>query len=321
MFKLATIEIKGAPRVALALGDTLYDVESVAAALTRKAGKAGKAPLASVPRPVTMLGLLERWPAAFRDLQRLATFVEAQPRAVPGVAAARAKFRAPILYPPRIFTAGANYNAHSKEMTDILRPGSPYTTRENSNPYCFLTSSIGPVIGHRDKILASQVPDKKIDWEGELAVVIGRKGRAIRPEDARSYVAGYTIVNDVTARSFVVPKRLDFKIDWLMGKCADTFCPMGPYLVPDAFIEDPERLSLKTTVNDQVMQDARTDDLTHNIGDLLAFLSQTMTLLPGDVLSTGTPSGVGFGRGVFLQPGDVVKVEIEGIGTLENPVA
>src|SRR5207249_10980271 len=105
-----------------------------------------------------------------------------QPRAVPGVAAARAKFRAPILYPPRIFTAGANYNAHSKEMTDILRPGSPYTTRENSNPYCFLTSSIGPVIGHRDKILASQVPDKKIDWEGELAVVLGRKGRTIRPE-------------------------------------------------------------------------------------------------------------------------------------------
>jgi 2-keto-4-pentenoate hydratase/2-oxohepta-3-ene-1,7-dioic acid hydratase in catechol pathway len=186
MFKLATIEIKGAPRVALALGDTLYDVESLVAAHKRKAGKAGKAALASVPRPVTMLGLLERWPAAFRDLQRLATFVEAQPRAVPGVAAARAKFRAPILYPPRIFTAGANYNAHSKEMTDILRPGSPYTTRENSNP---------------------------------------------------------------------------------------------------------------------------------------AFLSQTMTLLPGDVLSTGTPSGVGFGRGVFLQPGDVVRVEIEGIGTLENPVA
>src|SRR2546425_3855455 len=154
MFKLATIEIKGAPRVALALGDTLYDLESVAAAHTRKAGKAGKAALASVPRPVTMLGLLERWPAAFRDLQRLATFVEAQPRAVPGVAAARAKFRAPILYPPRIFTAGANYNAPSKEMTDMLRPGTPCTTPANANPYSFLTSSVGPGIGHPANIPA-----------------------------------------------------------------------------------------------------------------------------------------------------------------------
>ena len=321
MFKLATIESKGAPRVALALGDTLYDVEAAVAAHRRKAGKTGKAALAGVVRPVTMLGLLEGWSSAFRDLQRVAKFLEAQPRAVPGVPAARAKFRAPILYPPRIFTAGSNYNAHSKEMTDILRPGSPYTTRENSNPYCFIKTSIGPVIGHRDKILASQVPDPKIDWEGELAVVIGRKGRAIKREQARSYVAGYTIVNDVTARSFVVPKRLDFKIDWLMGKCPDTFCPMGPYLVPDAFIHDPERLHLRTTVNGQLMQDARTDDLTHGIADMLAFLSQNMTLLPGDVLSTGTPSGVGFGRGVFLKPGDVVRVEIEGIGTLENPVA
>ena len=321
MFKLATIEIKKAPRVALALGDSLYDVEAAAAAHRRKAGKAGKATLAGVPRPVTMLGLLERWSTAFRDLQRIAKFLEAEPRAAPAVAAARAKFLAPILYPPRIFTAGSNYNAHSKEMTDILRPGSPYTTRENSNPYCFIKSSIGPVIGHRAKILASQVPDKKIDWEGELAVVIGKKGRSIRRQDARSYVAGYTIVNDVTARSFIVPRRLDFKIDWLMGKCPDTFCPMGPYLVPDAFIEDPERLHLRTIVNDQVMQDARTDDLTHGIGDMLAFLSQNMTLLPGDVLSTGTPSGVGFGRGVFLKPGDVVRVEIEPIGTLENPVA
>ncbi len=318
MFKLATIDLKGAPRVALALGDTLYDVESAIAAHRRSLGRTL---LAGVPRPVTMLGLLQRWPNALRDLDRLAKVLEGgRGRRVAGVPAARAKFRAPILYPPRVFAAGANYTAHSKEMTDRLRPGTPYTTRENSNPYCFLQASLGPVIGHREKILASRVPDAKIDWEGELVVVVGKKARSIKPEEARSCVAGYTIANDVSARSLLLPRRLDFKIDWLMGKCADTFCPMGPYLVPAAFVPEPERLHLRTTVNGQVMQDARTDDLTHGIADMLAFISQTMTLLPGDVLMTGTPSGVGFGRGVFLKPGDVVRVEIEGLGALENPV-
>ncbi len=319
MFKLATIESTGAPRVALALGERLYEVEVATAAYRRQTGKSL---LATLPRPITMLGLLERWPAAFRDFQRLAKFLEAHgERRVRSVSAARARFKAPVLYPPRIFAAGSNYNAHSREMTDVLRPGTSYTTRENSNPYCFLQASIGPVIGHREKIMASLVADAKIDWEGELAVVIGKKGRFIKKEEARAHIAGYTIVNDVSARTFMVPRRVDFKIDWLMCKCCDTFCPMGPYLVPDAFIADPERLGLTTTVNDQVMQDARTDDLTHGIADMIAFLSRNLTLLPGDVLMTGTPSGVGFGRGVFLKPGDVVRIEIEGIGTLESPVA
>lgn len=317
MFKLATIEVTRAPRVALALGETLYELEPALAAYRRATRKAA---LAGVPRPLTMLGLLERWPAAFRELRRVARFLETA-RGVRGVAAARAKFLAPILYPPRVFAAGSNYTAHSKEMTDRLRPGTPYTTRENSNPYVFLQSSIGPVIGHRAKIMASRVPDPKIDWEGELAVVVGRKARAITPEQARACIAGYTIANDISARTLLLPRRLDFKIDWLMCKCPDTFCPMGPYLVPAAFVPEPERLRLRTTVNGDVMQDARTDDLTHGIADMLAFISQAITLLPGDVLMTGTPSGVGFGRGVFLKPGDVVRVEIEGLGALENPVA
>lgn len=317
MFKLATIEVTRAPRVALALGETLYELEPALAAYRRATRKAA---LAGVPRPLTMLGLLERWPAAFRDLRRVARFLETA-RGVRGVAAARAKFLAPILYPPRVFAAGSNYTAHSKEMTDRLRPGTPYTTRENSNPYVFLQSSIGSVIGHRAKIMASRVPDPKIDWEGELAVVVGRKARNINPEQARACIAGYTIANDISARTLLLPRRLDFKIDWLMCKCPDTFCPMGPYLVPAAFVPEPERLRLRTTVNGDVMQDARTDDLTHGIADMLAFISQAITLLPGDVLMTGTPSGVGFGRGVFLKPGDVVRVEIEGLGALENPVA
>jgi 2-keto-4-pentenoate hydratase/2-oxohepta-3-ene-1,7-dioic acid hydratase in catechol pathway len=320
MFKLATIEIKGSPTVVLALGGRLYEVEKAVAVYQRQARKPL---LEKAERPLTMLGLLGRWPQAFRDLQRLAKFLEDRaarplPFAHPE---GRAKFKAPILYPPRIFAAGANYNAHSKEMTDLLRPGTSYTTRENSNPFCFLKASIGAVIGHGEKIMASRVPDHKIDWEGELAVVIGRQARDVKPEEARSCVAGYTILNDVTSRSFVLARRLDFKQDWVMGKCADTFCPMGPYLVPDAFIAEPERLALRTTVNDQVMQDARTDDLTHKIPDIISFLSQSITLLPGDVISTGTPSGVGFARGTFLKPGDVVKIEIEGIGVLANPVA
>src|SRR5215470_6193843 len=187
MFKLATIEVKRAPLVALALGDALYEVETTLAAY-RRAG--GPALLAGVTRPVTMLRLLEHWPRALRDLQRLAKFVEAgdDRRRLPRLPAARAKFRAPILYPPRIFAAGSNYTAHSREMTDKLRPGTPYTTRENSNPYCFLQASIGPVIGHREKILASRVPDPKIDWEGELAVVVGKRARSVSPQTARAAI-------------------------------------------------------------------------------------------------------------------------------------
>jgi 2,4-diketo-3-deoxy-L-fuconate hydrolase len=211
MFKLATIKNKGAPRVAIVLGERLHDVETAVAAYRRQTGKSL---LGAIPGPITMLGLLERWSSVFRELQRLARFLEgAGARRVAFIPAARARFLAPILYPPRMFAAGSNYNAHSKEMTDVLRPGTPYTTRENSNPYCFLKASIGPVIGHRDKIMASLVADPKIDYEGELAVVIGKKGRFIKPGEARAYVAGYTIVNDVSARTFMIPRRLDFKLE------------------------------------------------------------------------------------------------------------
>ena len=304
------------PRVGAMVGEAVLDLGALAADLARERGtvRHGRGGF-----PKTMLELIARGAdglAAAREalahgealLKRdgIGTLAERKL----GIPADKARLEAPIPRPARnVFCLGRNYKEHAAERGAEAPTDPVYFTKA---PECVLAPG-GKIVHH--------AVTQQLDYEVELTVVIGTAGRDIPREQALAHVFGYTIVNDVTARSFVVPKRLDFKIDWLMGKCADTFCPMGPYLVPDAFIEDPERLSLKTTVNDQVMQDARTDDLTHNIGDLLAFLSQTMTLLPGDVLSTGTPSGVGFGRGVFLQPGDVVKVEIEGIGTLENPVA
>jgi 2,4-diketo-3-deoxy-L-fuconate hydrolase len=160
----------------------------------------------------------------------------------------------------------------------------------------------------------------QLDWEVELAAVIGRRGRRVKVGDALDHVAGYAIVNDVTARD--LNKRTDypFKFDWFQGKAHDTFAPFGPWMVPAWLIEDPQGVPLHLVVNGTVMQDDTTAKMIWTLAEQIAYLSTIVTLEPGDVIATGTPTGVGASRGIFLKAGDVVTASIAGIGAITNHV-
>lgn len=214
--------------------------------------------------------------------------------------------------PRRVFGAAANYVEHAEEMGTVL------AAKVDSNPYIFIkaeTSVIGPSAAVHIPPQSSQV-----DWEVELGVVIGRTARRIGQAEALDHVAGYTVVNDVTARDMNVRDDFPFKFDWFQGKSFDTFAPIGPWIVPRDCIEDPQNLKLSLSVNGEVMQDANTSGMIFTVVEQIAYLSNILTLLPGDVIATGTPTGVGMGRGIFLKPGDVMVASVENIGDLENPV-
>ncbi|HEX5304985.1 MAG TPA: fumarylacetoacetate hydrolase family protein [Dyella sp.] len=222
---------------------------------------------------------------------------------------------APIAQPARnIFCVGKNYQRHAEEFA-----GSGYDTSSSAtvpeDPVVF-TKLPGAVIGDHDTIRYPEGLSDAVDYEAELAVVIGRAGRGIRREDAMAHVFGYTIINDVTARDWQQRHG-----QWFMGKSFDTFCPMGPILVTADEL-DPSALDIRCWVNDELRQEANTRDLIFDIPTLIATISAGITLQPGDIIATGTPEGVGAGFDPprFLKPGNEVAIEIEGIGRLVNDV-
>jgi 2-keto-4-pentenoate hydratase/2-oxohepta-3-ene-1,7-dioic acid hydratase in catechol pathway len=164
-----------------------------------------------------------------------------------------------------------------------------------------------------------------MDWEVELAAVIGRSAKHVSIEKALSYVAGYTVANDLSARDRGrrphVPDNSPFKADWVAHKSFDGSCPLGPWIVPASDIRDPQNLAIKLWVNDVLKQDSNTGKMIFNLAEQISHLSARLTLHPGDLILTGTPAGVGAGRGEFLKAGDVVKIEIEGIGSISNKMA
>lgn len=214
--------------------------------------------------------------------------------------------------PPRIFAAASNYVEHAKEMGTVL------AQKAESNPYMFIKASTA-VVGPGDNVVIP-AQTKKADWEVELAAVIGRTTRRISVEDALNCVAGYTVVNDVSARDLTRRDDFPFKFDWFQGKSFDTFAPLGPWIVPASEIPDPQHLRLGLDVNDEPMQDGSSAEMIFSVSEQISYLSHMLTLEPGDVIATGTPTGVGASRGVFLQPGDVMRAYIECIGELRNPV-
>jgi 2-keto-4-pentenoate hydratase/2-oxohepta-3-ene-1,7-dioic acid hydratase in catechol pathway len=220
------------------------------------------------------------------------------------------------LYPPAIYCTGANYMAHAEEMSAEGAGVDKATTQ----PYLFLKAPQHCIIGPGDAIRLPNT-SKKVDWEAECAVVIGKKGRNISVADAMKHVAGYTIMNDLSARD--LSRRPDWprwNIDWFGHKNFETAAPMGPWITPADDVPDIYQCRLQLWVNQEKMQDTLVDKLIFNIAELIEYLSRRMTLLPGDVIATGTPSGVGRPRGIFLKPGDTVRIELDGVGTLENPV-
>jgi 2-keto-4-pentenoate hydratase/2-oxohepta-3-ene-1,7-dioic acid hydratase in catechol pathway len=210
---------------------------------------------------------------------------------------------APPVRPDKFICIGLNYRSHAEEAG-----------MEVTKVPTFFVKLPNAIRGHRDDIPMPTV-STRIDWEGELAVVIGSRAEKVTAEDAMSYVLGYTVHNDVTARDY------QFKTSqWIVGKTFDGFAPFGPWIVTADEVGDPTDLRLVTTVNGEVMQDARTDDLIFSIPELIAFLSSFMTLEPGDVIATGTPAGIGamMNPRRWLADGDEVAVTIDGVGTLTN---
>ncbi|HEU4627692.1 MAG TPA: fumarylacetoacetate hydrolase family protein [Steroidobacteraceae bacterium] len=280
----------------------------------------------------SVLAILSSWDRNFTELCRLA---EAD-RAAESVDMRELRVHAPLEMPRQVFCTIANYRSHIldtvRDPGSKLRLGEPDTPecraraaqaiaeRLRSPPYVCLklpSTVIGP-----DEPLTLPHEAQRLDWELELAVVIGRAGRRIARAEAMSYVAGYTLANDITARDLVVrPDLPRLGSDWLQSKNAPGFLPLGPYIVPAAFVPDPYALRLTFRLNGEVMQDELVGDMLFDIAAQIEYISKYAQLLPGDVICTGTPAGCGFRYQRFLKPGDVMEGSAPGLGVLRTSCA
>lgn len=253
--------------------------------------------------PTDMLTILARWQHYRPKLEQLAR--EGASTAAAFLPHEEIRLLAPVPRPCKLLAVGLNYRDHAAE-TGVQLPSSPI----------FFAKAASAATGPYDPIVIPKLTDQ-VDFEAELAVVIGLKGKHIPEGSALDYVAGYMAFNDVSARDMQFGDR-----QWFRGKSCDTFAPMGPYLVTADEIADPQALDIQLRLNGQLMQHSNTSQMVFPVSELISFISQTMTLEPGDIVATGTPSGVGYVRKppVFLRPGDVVEVEIAGVGVLRNPV-
>jgi 2-keto-4-pentenoate hydratase/2-oxohepta-3-ene-1,7-dioic acid hydratase in catechol pathway len=222
----------------------------------------------------------------------------------------------PLMWPRKVMCAGVNYRRHMREMGGEI-------PAEGWRPFFFLKAPTTTVIGPADPIVIRWPEKARYDWEAELAVIIGVGGRDIATRDALAHVAGYCVANDITARGH--HKRLAapadaFVYDWFAAKSMDGSLPLGPGITPAFQVSDPQDLRLRLWVNDELQQDESTSDMVCTVAELISAASEVATLEPGDVIPTGTPSGVGAARGLYLRAGDVVRTTIDGLGTLENTV-
>ncbi|MYU32356.1 DUF2437 domain-containing protein [Streptomyces sp. SID8358] len=214
---------------------------------------------------------------------------------------------APVDDPQKYLGIGMNYRKHAEEARQA---GVPVPTSQ-----MWFNKQVSCIVGPHDAIHEPTVSDE-LDCEVELGVVIGRRCRHVAAEDARSVIAGYLVANDVSVRDWLAKRSPTFTL----GKSFDTHGPIGPWLTTDDEIADPHALRMRLSVNGEVRQDSSTNDMIYDIYEQIAYLSQVMTLMPGDILATGTPAGIGAPIGRFLRTGDVVRAEIEGLGMIENHV-
>lgn len=283
--RLATIQTPNGPRAAMLQGQEYIDLHATQPDL-----------------PVSVRELLAGGPASLRG----AAAAAARPNAVKHAASA-VKLLAPIPDPPKVICIGLNYRDHAEESGAPI-PREPVVFSK------FATAIIGP-----GEAIHLPAVSREVDYEAELVLVVGKRGRHLSAAAALDHLAGCTIGHDVSARDWQLKK--DGK-QWLAGKTFDTFAPIGPALVTLDELGDPHNLSIRLRLNGQTMQDSTTQQMIFRAADLLVYLSQVVTLEPGDLIFTGTPPGVGFARKppVFLKDGDVVEVEIEKLGVLRNPV-
>lgn len=320
-FKLATFEAAGSNRVGLVLGEKIYDIAGANDAVTRAGG------LQAVRIPASMRELIEAYDRVKPRLYQIANYHKTNAGgSAYAFDVAKVAIKAPIKYPYNILAIAANYKLHAGEM---FRPGSPEqkaaeeANPDKEDPVFFAKSPRSCIIDPGDTYFIP--PNRNIDWEGELAIVIGRAALNVAEAQAHDYVLGYSIMYDVSDRGgpgrpltgmFPGP-------NWFRGKSRDRSAPFGPFILPKEFAPNPPHFRIVTRVNDVVKQDGNTKNLIWDEAHMIRFLSSILTLYPGDVISSGTPDGVGAGRKPpeFLKPGDVVAIEIEGIGTLRTPMA
>ena len=305
-YKLATYKSSDGPRAGLIVGDDVFD----AAKLTGKAAYA------------TVMGIMADWKRAEPALKAAAAkAAKSKGKRQP---LKKTKLLAPLRFPSAIYCAGANYADHAAEMAKKEGNPPPVDPHTLGHKAWHFLKAAGAITDPGATVHISSYA-KSMDWEIELAAVIGRQGKDIPQLKALSYVAGYTIANDLSARDrgrrAGVPNASPFKWDWTKHKTFEGSCPLGPWIVPASDIGDPQKLGLKLWVNGVLKQDSNTADMIFNLAEQIEQLSVNMMLYPGDLILTGTPAGVGAGRGEFLKAGDTVKLWIEKIGEIENKMS
>lgn len=267
--------------------------------------------------------LLQDWAEASIVLRQLAKDV-AQGAAAQKLVADDIRFLAPLTRCGVIYAAGANYRDHVEAMSRafnmklVLDPKA-----EGVQPWHFIKAGQATLAGHKQDV-PMPAHTHMLDWEAELAVVIGRRAARVAVADALDYVAGYSCANDLSARDNLKRDQVDesspFRFDWIGHKCFTGACPMGPFITPAEFVDSPENLGIRLWLNGEVKQDSNTSNHLYSVADQISYLSHRLDLLPGDVLLTGTPAGVGMESGIFLKRGDVMRVGIHGLGQLETRI-
>jgi 2-keto-4-pentenoate hydratase/2-oxohepta-3-ene-1,7-dioic acid hydratase in catechol pathway len=313
-YRLATYAAaNGEPRAAVVVDDRVIDV------CHALAGRAGKVSVLSM---TSMMAVLQRWVEMHPLLKQVACDVRAGKHVAESLDLSAVQLLAPILHPGTILCAGANYRDHVAEMSKALNLPPERDPHElGLKPWHFIKASAACVRGPGSRI-SLPAYSKRVDWEAEIAVVIGRECRDVSIDKALDYVAGVSIVNDLSARDHLrregVAPDSPFRYDWVSQKSFDGALPFGPWICPIDEIDDLGNLGIRLWVNEELMQDSSSSNLIFSVAEQISHLSTRLTLKPGDVIATGTPAGCGAARGRFLKPGDRVSIWVEGVGVLIN---
>lgn len=276
----------------------------------------------ALPESDDLLDFLPPDGRGFAAAQKLAQWIAASQNVLPADASlptADAELLVPIPRPNKLFLLAGNYAEH------VIEGGGTARERNETFPYVFMKPPTTTLTDPGKPVRIPAVSPSAIDWELELAVVIGRRTKGIREADALSAVAGYTVINDISNRKFRpnpnrIKREKDSFFDWLHGKWHDSFCPCGPCIASADSIADPQQLEMKLSLNGEVRQHGSTSQQIFPVAALIEFISSFVTLEPGDIISTGTPAGVGNTTGTYLKPGDRLEASIASIGSLVSPV-
>jgi len=297
-FSLSTIDVDGTATAVVLVGETLYRLQDVAPSVF------------SSPAPAGLLGVFERWPENEQVLLDAVGRLESDPGAVsPVPRPSLEKWLTPLRFSRKVICTGFNYLSHATKDG-----GHGSFSKADNIPVFFLKPPTTTLVGQGASV-RYPAQSAKFDYELELAVIIGRRGRKIGVNEAMSYVAGYTIGLDLSARDWQRHPQHMVKFDLFGGKAFDDSNPLGPGIVPARFVEQ-DNLQLRLQVNGELRQDASTSDMIWTVAEQIAAISEHVTLEPGDVIMTGTPSGVGLSTGTWLKAGDVLEAEITGLGAL-----